>query len=118
MPVRDILLDIAPEFATQDEAALARIDRFIGYAQGELTADAWGAKLDMATALLAAHKLTLAGKGGSASGPVIAEKVGDMSVTYADPTTTNGGLDPLDASSYGGQFKQLRSTVYIGGILL
>lgn len=118
MAVRDILFDIAPELSTTDATAIARVDRFIAYAAAELTADTWGDRLDMATALLAAHKLTLTGKGGNATGPVVSERAGDLSVGYANPVSAQDGLDPLDTTAYGIQFKQLRGGIYTGGWLL
>jgi hypothetical protein len=118
MAVIDILFDVAGEFQTTDITALARVNRFIGYAALEIYRDVWDTKADMATALLAAHKLVLGGRGGTQVGPVIADKTGDISRSYGNPINSNEGLDPFDTTAYGVQFKQLRSTVMAGGYVI
>jgi hypothetical protein len=120
MAVVDIIFDLAPELETADSDALDRIDRFIAYAQSELNADVWAAAeedaevtegdwYDMATALLAAHKLTLRGMGGSApAGPVVSEKAGGVSTTYANPTSVGTSLTSYDTTNYGRQYLEFR----------
>jgi hypothetical protein len=112
--IREILFDIAPEFETVDAAALARVDRFIERAAGEINRGVWGAKADEATALLAAHKLTLRGRIGNAAGPVVSRKNGDFSESYAAPQ--GSGAD--SSTSYGTEFARLRGTLAITPIVL
>lgn len=102
--IRAILFDIAPELTTEDEAAIARVDRFIGYAVDEINRDAYK-KPDMATALLAAHKLTVAGRGGANQGAVTKERVGDLERGYAAPTGSK--TSPYSSTSYGVEFEAL-----------
>lgn len=105
--VRAVLFDVAPEFDTVDTAELARVDRFIGYAQLEVSDEAWGSKTDLVQALLAAHMLTLSARKGSNQGAVVKERVGDLERGYAPP---NGNeADPYSATSYGVEFKRITS---------
>lgn len=122
--VREILFDFAPQFATEDEGTIARIDRFIEYAAEEMDADAYaaaeeangkaaGAYFNRANALLAAHMLTLRDQGGgSVSGPVQSKRVGDVSVTYA--VAKAASQDGLDQTKYGQQYVEFRRVVYPG----
>lgn len=112
MGIRETLEDIAPEFITTDPTASERIDRFIGYATDEVSRCRWGAKADIATALLAAHKLTLAARRGSNQGALTGEKVGDLQRTYAAPAAAIG--ETLEATSYGAEFVRLRKTLGLG----
>jgi hypothetical protein len=111
MSVRDILLDVAPDLtpAQGDTAASDRLDRFIGYAEDEVNRTLFGARADKAVALLAAHALTVAGRGGDNRGALVSERVGDMSATYAQPpVSADRPVDPLDSTSYGVEYKRLR----------
>lgn len=110
--IRAILFDIAPEFDTEDATALAKVDRFIGYAANEINRDAYGTNADMATALLAAHKLTVAARKGANQGAVIKERVGDLERGYAAPQT--GADAAYAATSYGTEFAKL-ATKKTGG---
>lgn len=104
--IRAILFDVAPELETVDAVALARVDRFIGYAAEEVNRDAYGANADMATALLAAHKLTIRGRAGANQGAVIKERVGDLERGYAPPS--GGSVDAAYATtSYGVEFTRV-----------
>lgn len=125
-PIRDLLFDLAPEFDTTDATALARVDRFIGYAAAELdqaryvdaettdevTADTY---YNRANALLAAHMLTVRTKGGSApAGPVESKREGDRSITYA--TMTNQPFSAFDTTSYGREFNRFRRSIFASAI--
>jgi hypothetical protein len=110
--IRDILEDVAPELLTTDPTASARMDRFIGYAADEVSRDTWGDKADMATALLAAHKLTLATRRGANQGALTGERLGDASRTYATPAAA--GSEDLAATSHGAEFARLRRTLGLG----
>lgn len=111
MAVRDILLDLAPELtpATGDTAASARLDRFITYAEDEVNRALFGTRADKAVALLAAHALTVANRGGENRGQLVSERVGDEAASYAQPPSrADRPVDPLDATSYGMEYKRLR----------
>lgn len=110
--IRDILFDIAPEFETADTDALARVDRFINRAAGEVNRAAWGCKADEATALLAAHRLTMRARPGNAAGAVTMERTADRQRNFAVPAS--GAGDILASTSYGAEFVRLRKTIVIG----
>jgi hypothetical protein len=113
--IRDILFDVAPEFETADTAELARVDRFIGYAAGEINRGVWGGHADMATALLAAHKLALRGRvaggdgtGSAAAGPVKRRRNGDFEEEYAVTAGSSGGASgSMSATPYGAEYERL-----------
>jgi hypothetical protein len=106
--IRDILFDVASEFATTDDVQLAKVDRFIARAAEEVNRDAYGAKADEATAYLAAHKLTIAGRKGANQGAVIKERVGDLERGYAAPSSAGSDVpEAYRATSYGVEFWRL-----------
>lgn len=105
MAIKDILIDIAPEFATADSDLL---DRFISYAALSVNRDAFLMRADLATAYLAAHILKLSKRKG-VGGTVITNKAGDLMRQYSsNPKDTE-----LDQTSYGKEFKRLRRAVVI-----
>lgn len=97
--------DIAPELATEPEA---RLQTFLDFAALSINSSVWGAKADFAQALLAAHYLTMANRGG-AGGALTSEKVGDLSRSYGQLE----GAELYGATAYGMQYVQLRKTLVI-----
>lgn len=117
--IRDILFDIAPEFKTSDPAELARVDRIISYAATEINRNIWGNRADRGTALLAAHMLTVADRGGNgASGPVVKEAAGGRTIEYARTQPGAGLADPYATTGYGQEYKRLLALLDAGPILL
>ena len=108
MAIRDVLFDIATEFAAVD---VERLDRFIGYAAEEVNREFFGTKADRATALKAAHMLSMSARGSNA-GAVTSERLGDMAVSYAQPVSTSG--NELLTTSYGAEFIRLMKTCHPG----
>lgn len=105
-----MVIDIAPELADEDSS---RIYRFIEFAALSVNETIWGSKYDLGVAVMAAHLLTMAGRGGT-GGPVTSEKVGDLSRSYGQM----GDKDSLMATSYGQWFVQLRKTLPITPLCL
>lgn len=101
--------DIAPDLASEVDA---RVERFIELAALSVNRTTFGAKADLATAVYAAHLMTLSNRGGAAAGPVVSERVGDVSRSYAAPSTKDDGA--LDSTNYGKWFKQIRRECYTG----
>lgn len=118
--IRPILFDFAPEFETEVEADVARVDRFIGYATNQMVEATYtaseetdevdaGTYFNQAAALLTAHLLKLRAMGGAA-GAIVSEKVGDLAVSYAAPQSDSA----LMRTSYGAQYLECRKTAFPG----
>ncbi len=115
MAALDILLDIAPEFAGSDPARLAR---FIGYAAAEINANVFGDRTDMATAYLAAHKLTVSGRGATGQGGVTSvQKAAQLEEQFKIPDL-RPSEQPWATTIYGLEFIRIRRSVLIGLSLL
>ena len=120
-PAQVILL--APELASQTED---RINFFISAAALYINTSIWGAKADFAHALYTAHLMTIANIGGvsgssGASGTVTSEKVGDLSRTYSDTSSTSGSNSTnseLMGTGYGRQFLAQRRSLLISPIVV
>lgn len=107
---KDYIVDIASEFSSVDSD---RIDRLVTIAALQVPASKWGDVTDYATALLVCHMLKLDAQKGK--GAITQEQLGDISRSYAAPKS--GKDDALDLTSYGSQFKQLRSTRVAGPLV-
>lgn len=116
--VRTLLKFLAPEFVSTDDTTL---NTAIGLAQAELSATRWAEAettdevatdtyWNRASALLAAHYLTLRGRQGATAGAIQSEREGDVSVTYA--VVASGSA--LDATGYGQQFQEFRRSIFVG----
>ena len=103
------IINVAPELVS---VSTGRIDSFIAFAAPYVNINIWGEKADFAHSLLTAHLLTLSNKGGATN--VTSEKVGDLSVSYADPTADQG----LESTAYGSMFVQLRKSLLISPIVV
>lgn len=106
--LRDKMIILAPEFATEDVDEVARQEQFIVWAALQVNRRVYGNedKADLATILLSAHllkKMPSASSSDPASkgvGPITSDKVGDLQINYgsvgadvrADLATTNYGL--------------------------
>lgn len=92
------LLDVAPEMAS---VAVDKRGRFLGYAAAQL-GQIYGPNQDLATAYMAAHMLTLAGREGI-SGALASRKSGDTEESFYGSTSP----DSLATTSYGLALKGL-----------
>lgn len=101
------------------------IDDWIGRADEEINADAWGTRGKKAEMALACHLMTMAGVGqttqtgaGQAAGPISSIKVGEVSVGYANTAAIAvqvSGLDPSLANTrYGLEYARLIKTMAYG----
>lgn len=96
------IADLAPEFAGVDSG---RVDRLVAIMTLQVPASVWGARQDLGIAYLVCHTLKIGANQGS--GPITQEKIGDLSRSYGQ---VNGGKgDPYELTSYGQEFKRLRS---------
>lgn len=104
MAAADILPVIAPEIPGGVYAT------WVGYAQLQINLNVWpSAKVDMATALLAAHLYTrLSGtKGKGVGGAVIEQQDGQVHQAYATPEDD----DDFKTTRYGMRYLQLRRSI-------
>ena len=108
--------NVAPEFTSQ---AQARIDSFIDIARGFICEEKWGEKAKNAIIFYTAHLLSLASRGASgASGPVTAERVGELSRSYGQ---ISGGSDSemeLSQTPYGLIFISMRKGLLITPLVI
>jgi hypothetical protein len=102
--ILEILKDLAPEFANEDQALL---ERFIDYATPSVSSKRFKPEViyQQAVALYAAHLLTLRARGGK-SGPVSSIREGDLSISYE--ALQGQDNTELYQTVYGAQFVQLR----------
>lgn len=108
MSALQILQDIAPEFVDEN---IDRLGRFIEYAKNETNDTAFGTRYDMAVALLAAHKLTIAGRDGM-GGAISAIKEGEIMTEFVtSPDDKN-----LDTTAYGIELNALRKKCIVGAV--
>lgn len=105
MSIDTILSDIAPEF---DSVSSEKRARFIGYASEEVKFG--GVSKDRATALLAAHMLSMAARTGGAAGQVTSETEGSLSRSYGSV----GGQNGYSQTGYGQEFLRLLKSCNMG----
>ena len=91
---------LAPEFEGQQNK---RINLFISWAEACVNREKFDDKADQAVTLLAAHKLSLASRGG-AGGSITSEKVGDIQVNYGQ---SQSDRKELASTAYGSMFVEL-----------
>ncbi len=96
---------VAPELST---IALGTQTAILAQVALQMDAEAWGDRLDLGATYLAAHLATRTLGGGTAtSGPVVSESVGQVSRSYAAPSSIQGSA--LGSTSYGQEFMRLSS---------
>lgn len=101
--------EVATEFAALSDSV---VQSYIDIAQEYVSLSYWGAaKFDYIHALMTAHIMTMAnaaGTGGSSSGAVSSERLGDIAISYAVSATA---ADDLTSSRYGTLIKFLSKSV-------
>lgn len=101
MTPRQIIAARAPEIATE-----ARLPDLIDLAKEQI-GTAYGTQRDLAIALTVMHWVTLEAQGDAASsGPIVSEKEGDLSRTYAAPSTSEMG-----ATIYSEELKRVKAAI-------
>lgn len=103
MTPAEILAAIAPELAANPGMAT-----HLQLAEGQ-TGDVYGGQRNHAVALLAAHSLTVAGRGGYA-GAVTSVKEGQLAMSFA----VRADADAMESTSYGQELLRLRRQCVIG----
>lgn len=116
MAITDIIKDIAPEF---DNEIVAHVERFIGYAELQVSSNAFGERYNIAVAYLACHMMSLAGRNDDEGtngqvGNLTQKKEGDLSASFALPNAFNNSNDAtLMMTSYGIEYMRLRNLCVI-----
>ena len=116
MAIEVIICDIAPEFDNEDPA---RVLRFIGYAELQVSSDAFGSKYELAVAYLTSHMLSLSGRNddegtNGTPGTITQKKEGDLSLSFALPQGLGQSKDgTLLLTSYGIEYLRLRDICII-----
>jgi hypothetical protein len=102
---------IAPQFASLDSSVITGTIELVAL---ELDAASWGTLYQRGVALLAAHVLELAergraaGAGGSASGPIVGRKAGDLQVNYGAALGVLSADATYATTPFGLEFLRLR----------
>jgi hypothetical protein len=96
---------LAPEYK---DVASATLELVGAEAARFVNTSVWGGKADLGVVYMTAHMLKMAERRGT-GGQVTQEKVGELSRSYAQGEKT----DDLDQTSYGKEFKRVRSTLQI-----
>lgn len=104
------IVDIASEFSTIDSG---RIDRLVALATLQVPASRWGDKQELGIAYLVCHMLKVDQQKGK--GAVTAEAIGDISRSFGSTSSSDDGGFGL--TSYGIEFKRLRSTLVAGPLV-
>lgn len=124
-----------PEFGSTTRFPTGQIQFWLTFAYGMLNPVRWGAQLDMAAQLYAAHNIVLerqaldqanvnnslnSGAPGVASGPISAKGVDKNSVSYSVDTTATPGEGDLNYTIYGQRLARLirifgMGPVYVNG---
>jgi hypothetical protein len=111
-----------PEFDSVDDL---RVQTFIDKALLNIGESEWGAYFVEGQLYLTAHFLALdersRNSGGTPeAGPVIARKIGDVSVTFASPASASGGSveNPYGQTSYGQEYWRLVKIVGEGMVAI
>ncbi|QEE24583.1 DUF4054 domain-containing protein [Rhodanobacter glycinis] len=117
-----------PEFADAAIYPDATVNLWLGVAQVTLSADRWGALLDLGTELFIAHHLAVGagntkaaaagGIPGSAGGVVSSKSVDKVSVSYDTAAGTLEGGDFWNRTTYGIEFLRYARMMGAGGIQL
>lgn len=112
---RDDVIAIAPELAAVP--AGEPWDAVLGFVQVEVNVDSWGGlpRANRAARYLVAHLLTMTQEEGS-DYPIQMEKVGDVSRSYAVPTSFGDG--DLDNTSYGREYQRLLRQIVARWVVL
>jgi|GEM_PF-5943406 len=112
MVSKEIFKQIFDEFAS---AKAAKLDYYFEQAQRQVDETAFGESYEHAVYLRLAHMLTLLSeKEKASSGHVSAERVGDISYSYAFIT----GEDSLSQTQYGIEFIELRKENVVAVVVL
>ena len=101
--ISDIFDMYAPQYTDDSRKTLA-----ITLAKDEIKQCVFGDNYNKAVALLAAHELTVADRGGD-PGAIAAKREGQLSISYF----TASGSGPLSFTSYGQQLQRLRDQCII-----
>ena len=105
--ITNIITVRAPEYAEEE-----RLPDLIAMAMEQYSSSVLGSNYDTACALLVLHWLTNENTAQSAAGPLISEKEGDLSRTYARPYQGTE-IDHLDSTRWGQELKSLlRGSVF------
>jgi len=106
--------DIRDHFAEFSGLSDTVINRWKAQAERRVNVSQWGEKADDAVLWLTAHLLkvtsSLACGQSGASGPVTAQKVGDLSVSYSVPTRMSQTF--LASTTYGQYYLTLKTGVW------
>jgi len=90
----------------------ARVQLFLDLAVAQVPEHVWGVSTKAARLYLAGHMLTMADRAAKGiSGAVTQSRVGDLSRSYAAPSS--GGSEELKQTAFGLEFLRLRRTVAI-----
>lgn len=103
------IFTVAPELKSETEET---VQFFINMAALRISPDVWKQFYDMGVTFLAAHLLTMKRRAGVA-GQVTEQKVGDLSVQYANVQTGKKMDFELMSTSYGMQYLQLRGLAVV-----
>ena len=108
MSVSSTLSILAPSYDS-----IASRDEYIALATLRVNRTLFGTKADWATALMAAHIITLSTGtvfSGGGSGVVSSKREGDLAITYAVNVSGMGTSNDLNLTWYGKQFLALGKT--------
>lgn len=109
MTSTEILMDRFPEFSTVDVDELARIDRHLAYAAGQMSSAVWGTLYQMGAVCLAAHMLKIGdmtADGSLVTGPLKSHKADKVVIAY--DTTGLASDAQLRMTTYGNEYLRLR----------
>lgn len=112
MITADDVIDIAPEFESEDSA---RITRFIAMAATRVSETAFGKQYNLALRYLTAHLLKMRKLKG-ASGSVTSEKVGDLARSY-QPSSSEAGDGSLSLTGYGREYLEIRKSILVAPLV-
>lgn len=111
--VSDILVEIAPEFSSEDST---RLGVFIGLAAARISSSVFGGVYPQAVAYLTAHLLSVSARSTSsgavgAGGPVTSASTGGVSVSFGQVQANISATDAaLSTTGYGLEFLALRNS--------
>ena len=116
MTIAEVIEDIAPEFLNEIPE---RIERFIGYAELQVSELQFANRYDLAVAYLACHMLALSGRNDDegtdgTAGNITQKKEGDLALSFSLPNAFNSSNDgELLLTSYGIEFLRIRKICII-----
>lgn len=106
--------NVAQEFSTETQS---RIESFIEYARLFVCEERWGSRAKLAIIYYTAHLLKMSKLGeAGATGPVTAERVGELSRSYGQSSSSENG--DLDSTSYGKMIVGMRRQILITPIVV